>query len=285
MAAPVLTSILHPTDYSDASNDAFAHALRFALAARCHLHLVHVDRHGGEAPGVSFPHVRSLLAGWKLMHEMDPRSDLEAKLGVRISKHQINPTDTVQAMVDYLDYHPSELIVLGTEGRSGWAYLKEGSTAERIARAARASTLFVRSHSRGLVDESNGDLFLNRALMPIDKDTPWIGAFDEAARLLNFLNPNGVEIKLLHVGDETPIVPTDGVAVRAEDIELRRGPVVDAIVKAARDCEADLIIMPTAGHRGILDAVRGSTTERVVRQAPCPVLAIPTRVPTEAVIY
>jgi hypothetical protein len=27
--------------------------------------------------------------------------------------------------------------------------------------------------------------------------------------------------------------------------------------------------MPTAGHRGVLDALRGSTTERVIRHAPC----------------
>ena len=37
---------------------------------------------------------------------------------------------------------------------------------------------------------------------------------------------------------------------------------------------ADLIGMATAGHHGFLDALRGSTTERVIRQAPCPVLTI-----------
>ena len=38
---------------------------------------------------------------------------------------------------------------------------------------------------------------------------------------------------------------------------------------------ADLIVMATEGHQGFLDAIRGSTTERVLRQAPCPVLAVP----------
>jgi nucleotide-binding universal stress UspA family protein len=33
--------------------------------------------------------------------------------------------------------------------------------------------------------------------------------------------------------------------------------------------------MPTAGHRNILDIFRGSTTERVIRHAPCPVIAVP----------
>ena len=43
----------------------------------------------------------------------------------------------------------------------------------------------------------------------------------------------------------------------------------------ARGTDIDVIALPTAGHHGFLDAVRGSTTERVVRQAPCSVLAVP----------
>ena len=35
--------------------------------------------------------------------------------------------------------------------------------------------------------------------------------------------------------------------------------------------------MPTAGHQGFLDALRGSTTERALRHAPCPVLAVPVK--------
>lgn len=41
--------------------------------------------------------------------------------------------------------------------------------------------------------------------------------------------------------------------------------------------EADLIVMATEGEHGIIDAMRGSVTERVVRDAPCPVLAVPAR--------
>ena len=51
--------------------------------------------------------------------------------------------------------------------------------------------------------------------------------------------------------------------------------VVEMILKTAIEIDADLIAMPTAGHHGILDAMRGSTTERVLRHAPCPVLATP----------
>jgi nucleotide-binding universal stress UspA family protein len=49
---------------------------------------------------------------------------------------------------------------------------------------------------------------------------------------------------------------------------------VKSIVDAAIEFDVDFIGMPTAGHHGVLDALRGSTTERVIRHAPCPVFAL-----------
>jgi nucleotide-binding universal stress UspA family protein len=37
----------------------------------------------------------------------------------------------------------------------------------------------------------------------------------------------------------------------------------------------NLIVMCTDGRNGFLDALRGSHSERVLRQSPCPLLAIP----------
>jgi len=50
--------------------------------------------------------------------------------------------------------------------------------------------------------------------------------------------------------------------------------IMETILRAAREQGTDMIVMPTAGHHGFIDALRGSTTERVSRQAPCPVLAV-----------
>lgn len=38
-----LSSVFHPTDFSPASEVAFAHALRLALDAKAELHIMHVD--------------------------------------------------------------------------------------------------------------------------------------------------------------------------------------------------------------------------------------------------
>ena len=45
MTVAVFQSILYPTDFSNASIPAFAHALRIAVAAKSKLHLLNVSRH------------------------------------------------------------------------------------------------------------------------------------------------------------------------------------------------------------------------------------------------
>jgi nucleotide-binding universal stress UspA family protein len=53
------------------------------------------------------------------------------------------------------------------------------------------------------------------------------------------------------------------------------GDVVDVILGMGEDFDVDLIVMVTSGHDSLLDMLRGSTTERVLRGARCPLLAIP----------
>lgn len=46
------------------------------------------------------------------------------------------------------------------------------------------------------------------------------------------------------------------------------------IIKAAREWEADLIVIGSHGRRGITRALVGSVAEAVMREAPCPVLVV-----------
>jgi len=61
--------------------------------------------------------------------------------------------------------------------------------------------------------------------------------------------------------------------VRCE-VRLTTSPVVEAILEAAATLPADLIAMGTHGHTGVRHVVLGSTAERIVRLAPCPVLTV-----------
>ena len=59
-------------------------------------------------------------------------------------------------------------------------------------------------------------------------------------------------------------------------IETRvlEGTPFNELIKAAREENADLLIMGTRGLTGIKHVLIGSTAEKVVRKAPCPVLVL-----------
>jgi universal stress protein A len=58
-------------------------------------------------------------------------------------------------------------------------------------------------------------------------------------------------------------------------VELLTGHPATAICSYARDHGCDLIAMATHGRTGLAHLLIGSTTEVVVRHAPCPVLTLP----------
>jgi nucleotide-binding universal stress UspA family protein len=56
--------------------------------------------------------------------------------------------------------------------------------------------------------------------------------------------------------------------------QVRAGRPFHEIVEVAKQLKAELIIIATHGHTGLKRALLGSTTELVVRHAPCPVLVV-----------
>lgn len=62
-----------------------------------------------------------------------------------------------------------------------------------------------------------------------------------------------------------------------EKVLVRFGRSFQEIADAARTRKVDLIIISTHGYTGLKHALLGSTTERVVRHATCPVLVVRQR--------
>jgi nucleotide-binding universal stress UspA family protein len=68
------------------------------------------------------------------------------------------------------------------------------------------------------------------------------------------------------------------LGARRVESRLVHGPAWHQIVRAAEaDPAIDLIVMGTHGRTGLKRALLGSVTEKVVRHAPCPVLAVRRR--------
>jgi nucleotide-binding universal stress UspA family protein len=65
--------------------------------------------------------------------------------------------------------------------------------------------------------------------------------------------------------------PHDGIQ---PELVVHDGIAPDAILSFAQSQKADVIVMGTHGHRGFNRLMVGSVTNRVMRSAPCPVLAV-----------
>lgn len=275
--API-RSVLNATDLTVSSELAFTHALKIALAGKTKLYVLHADPDSGEEVDWSaFPGVRRTLARWGALPEGSPMSDVGAKLGIHLAKISASDRDPVRAIVRFVNDHKNDLIVLATHGRDGLPRWLRGSIAEPAARDADTPTLFLPAGARGFVDPESGTVRLRRVLIPIDHRPRPHAAVREAARLCRTLASSEIVLQLVYVGEERdmPALEIEAKVPFEVTREARSGEVVNEILAAAAAGQADLIAMATAGHRGFLDALRGSTTERVLRHAPCPVLAVP----------
>lgn len=271
----LVESVLHPTDFSEGSRVAFHHALKAALLGKSKLTLLNVSA-DGTADWSDFPGVRETLERWGLLEKGSPKSAV-ANLGIDARKVVAQENDPVEAVLRYLKQHPADLIVLATSHREGRARWLGKSVAEPVARRAWEMTLFIPADSEGFVNEHDGSVHLRKILVPVARSPIPQPALNAAAHLVTKLNCFEGTFRLLHVGDEEsmPKLKCPEVPGWKWERELRTGDVIQTIVDAARDIEADLIVMSTDGRNEFLDGLRGSHSERVLRHGAAPLLTIP----------
>jgi nucleotide-binding universal stress UspA family protein len=112
--------------------------------------------------------------------------------------------------------------------------------------------------------------------VPVDISPPPQLAVNKALELAQTLGCLSGTMSLLHVGPpEEPFPPVRIPEPGWTASELRvEGDIVEEVHSAAARADADVIAVVTHGREGFLDALRGSTTERIVRSADRPVLAV-----------
>ena len=160
------------------------------------------------------------------------------------------------------------------EGMDRWLH---GSVAADLAQKARLPTLFLPMSSPGLVDPGTGTAMIRNVLIPIDREPRPEAAISLAYEIADaYRCPDGI-MHLLHVGapETAPVVSIDPTRDQRLQRHSRQGVVTEAIIEAAEALDPELIVMATYGRNGFLDALRGSTTERVLRLARRPLLAVP----------
>lgn len=270
-----IKSIFHPSDFSETSEVAFAHALKIALVTQAKLTLLHVQE--TSCPDWrDFPGVRSTLARWGLIPEESARSAVE-QLGIEVTKVVAAYKDPVKACLRFLQTNSADLVVLAVRQQQGRMRWLEKSVGRRIARGAGQITLFIPQGVSGFVSRSDGSIWLRNILVPITAEPSPEPAIEASARLIRNLQLPPGDVTLLHVGQAGEMPQVHVLEEKGwlwSSVTIPGNP-AETILDTAIKTRADLIVMATRGAGGFLDALRGSTSELVLERTRCPVASLP----------
>ena len=268
--------ILFPTDLSPAADAALAHAAFLAEALDARLVLFHVA-------GIPVAEYAAWGAGqeeevWRRVDE-EARRELERRTdGLRARSEIIVRHDAPAARVlvdlsvlDQIHRTRPGLVVMPMQSRSGFSRFFVGSVTEEVVRHAGVPVLAMRDA---------GDRPPNpyRALLlATDLSEASRSVFPTAGILARRF---GARVVAVHVAPPEAMVRATREHVRAflrpdfEDTSVRieEGPPWRAIVHAAEEEKADLVAIARHGVHALGEDILGSTTDRVLRHAPCPVL-------------
>ena len=268
-------TVFHPSDVSEASEIAFAHALKIALVTGAALHMLHVSGQS-VVPWDEFPGVRETLERWGLIPAGSPRSAV-AGLGIDVRKVVRHDSDPVKASLGFLARHPADLVVLAVHQRDGRMRWFQRSVGEPIARRSGQITLFVPHGVEGFVSRATGAVSLRNILIPVTHKPSPQPALDATARFVRNLQLTAGSVTMLHVeeGGQAPAVQCPDVPGWTWTRMSTSGDPAERIVQVAGDIAADMIVMTTDGPDGFLDGLRGTTSLRVLNKARCPVANLP----------
>jgi nucleotide-binding universal stress UspA family protein len=210
--------------------------------------------------------------------------------------------DPAPEIADAVRDYDIDLVTIVTHGRKGLARALWGSTAEEVIAEAQCPVLTVRPPQHDFV-EHRGDhteIRLNRILLATNFRPSSIAATQVARELAA---RSGAELHAVYViGDYfeqiSVLFPEGGGSalsqMRAQVQErmasfsregstrtvthIIEGRPYAEIVRVGAETEADLIVIGTSVHASLFGGapVLGPEIERVVRNAPCPVLCVPS---------
>jgi len=200
--------------------------------------------------------------------------------------------DPAEEIIQHTHANAVDLVVVGTHGRSGLSHFIMGSVAERVIRQAHCPEITGRATAKVTP-------YLN-ILVPVDfsphaEKALWYAwslarLFHAYLHILHIvdipIHPEHYAVNLNLTGEfgheltlrsqeelERMIAPFQPAHVKHR-IVVEFGRAYNEIVEFATAHETDLIVMGTQGLSGLKKFFLGSTTAKVVRHAPCPVLTV-----------
>jgi nucleotide-binding universal stress UspA family protein len=292
----IINRILCPVDFSDQSR----HALDEAVALGRHFQAPITALYVLPPP---VPPIAALESSAYTAYIYSPeeltfigghvRAFVDGQRGETAIEVRVEQGYVVSEIVDAAARLTADLIVIGTHGRGGFQRLFLGSVAERVLASAACPVMTVPPRMPEAVP--CGPSLFAHVLCAIDYSESSLRALRLAAALST---ESGARLTLVHVvetatsepalaegfsgtGHESLLVATARTQLHAHrpaavsdarDVVLTGKP-SRAILQLARDQGADLIV--AGAHAGLASLLGlGSTTNRIVREATCPVISV-----------
>lgn len=270
--------VLAPVDFSEPSAAALRFASRLVEGARGSLLVLHA--HSWEAPAYfTESRLASLDEQFKLsMREADHALEqfISRECPGCQADRRIVDARPVDGILQTAKEYAADLIVAGTHGRSGIRRFLLGSVAERILREASIPIVTVRPSLK----KPPGQEPVKKILCPVNESASARQALETAASLAVSL---GAELNVLHVAEPLAqgakpdicnwLPESERRACKVQELAAAGDP-AEQILRLAEESSADLLVIG-ARHRAFADAtVIGTTTIRVVRHSPVPVLTV-----------
>jgi nucleotide-binding universal stress UspA family protein len=284
-------NILCTTDLSDHSNTAITYGAALAKEFNAKLYVCHiVDLTATVAYGeVLYAPVEIQDKTVAFAREQIERNMRAASFEGETLISVGHPADEIASLVSE---HAIDLVVSATQGRSGLKRVILGSVTGRLMRSLECPFLIVRNL------ENTRDSLFKRILVGCDFSEDSNLAFQYGLSLAQDFES---ELHLVHVMEtadyrdlikrekgaeiETPeheeireqlrrMLPEESYNWCQPELVLLAGRPFEEITKYALFNHIDLIVLGIRGHNLIETLLAGSTTDRVSRQSPCPVLSV-----------
>jgi nucleotide-binding universal stress UspA family protein len=292
--------ILCPTDLTTESDEALRYAVALSSVYNAKLFILYCKETGTNRNG-NGGNARSVEPEPLFIDSLAPHLGLKSFSELNWEGVVAeNAGDVGKTIVHEAAKHEVDLIVMCSRRRPRAAALL-GSTAETVSRTAPCSVLVTHPQEREWVSFSTGEIDLNRILVAHDFSSDselalkyGVSLAQEYQAELHFLHVlskeerDQPEVVWAQAGSESgyknaslqlqAAIPTEAFLWCKVVNAVSCGNAYQEVLTYAKEHEIDLICIGASGTRFILGALFGSNTNRVLRQAPCPVLvARPTK--------
>ena len=299
--------LLVPLDGSRLSESAIPAAAQLATRMKAELTLVHVIEKHAPAEVHSDRHLVTAEEATAYLAEVARRPVLSG-LRVQTHVHTAEVSDVAASITEHAAELAPDLVVMSTHGKGGARRLIFGAIAQQVLSQGDTPVLLVRPSEEAASGASGPAETWHTILAPLDGDpahekslpvasdlaaafgcrvqllmvVPTLGELAGSQAAAGMLLPGATRIKL----EMESAAAREYLSAKAEELtrsgvaagsESSRGDPAQAIVRAARRLDADLVVMGTHGRAGTVAFWEGSVAARVVSRTRVPLLLVPLK--------